>query len=229
MKTNNVRNFYIIAILVTIIVFRVMQSNAEEKIDLSLTTVKKKQNEYIEEAKLPLRTGEVNTRKLEYIDNAQSLGLARADVSEFFDKTIPLDKPNMPNTYILAWSALALSEIFTFGFNDTDFRLGLASDYFTESGWEGFAKILKDQKLIENIKNNQQVLFSSPKSTPVLQAENVQNDIREWYVQVPMILTYQTGSKQINTTLLVTVVIVRSADPKYPYGIAINQMVAPYQ
>ena len=93
MKTNNVRNFYIIAILVTIIVFRVMQSNAEEKIDLSLTTVKKKQNEYIEEAKLPLRTGEVNARKLEYIDNAQSLGLARADVSEFFDKTIPLDKP----------------------------------------------------------------------------------------------------------------------------------------
>jgi hypothetical protein len=62
MKTNNVRSFYIIVILVAVIVFRVMQGNAEDKIDLSLTSVKEKQNEYIEEAKQPLRTGEINTR-----------------------------------------------------------------------------------------------------------------------------------------------------------------------
>jgi intracellular multiplication protein IcmL len=167
-------------------------------------------------------------RKLEYIENVQSLGLARENVSEFFDKTIPLDKPNMPNTYILAWASLALSDIFTFGFNNTDFRLGLASNYFTEPGWEDFAKILKDRKIIDNIRRQQQIVTASPNTAPILQSENVVNGIRQWVIQVPMNLTYQAGSKVMNSKVLVTLVIVRSADPKYPYGIAINQMVAPY-
>ena len=66
------------------------------------------------------------------------LDLANQDVSEFFNKNIPLDQPNMPETYLLTWVALVVPDVMTFGFNDYKVRLGKASDYFTDKGWDSF-------------------------------------------------------------------------------------------
>lgn len=156
----------------------------------------------------------------------QYLNLAQQDVSEFFKKDIPLDKPNMTGPYVMTWATLALSDMLTFGFNDYKVRMGLASNYFTEGGWKSFAGRLKRSRIIEMVEKNQQLITSAPKGAPILQSQGVVNGAYQWVVEIPMIRTFRSGAKTSNSGLLVTMIIRRSDDKKHPYGFAIDQFIA---
>ncbi len=152
--------------------------------------------------------------------------LARADVSEFFKTKHPLNLPNIPKTYLLTWAGLAVSDVMTFGFNDYGPRLNLSSAYFTDHGWDSFSEAMTRSRMLEMIHVNQQIITAALQGAPALNSGNVNHDRYEWVVQLPLVLTYRSGARSSNASMLVTVVIVRSDDPKHPYGIAIDQWIA---
>lgn len=174
----------------------------------------------------PRMDGQVNVRALEAFEMERITSLARADVSEFFKRDIPLDKPNMPDVYVMTWASLAISSTLNFGFSTYKHSLSLASDHFTAKGWEGFVKYLNHSRIVDRLIKDQAFLTSAARTPPFIQGRGVVGGRYQWILDVPLAMSHSSGSKPFNMVLLVTVVIVRTDDPKYPYGIAIDQWIA---
>ena len=137
-----------------------------------------------------------------------------------------LTQPNLSNPALMSWVAQAATEVMTFGFNDYRRRLQEASRNFTRRGWESFTNALQAARIIESIEKNSQVITAAPSGAPVLQSESVVNGQYQWIVQIPMVLSYQAGSKTRTDNWIVTLVIVRVPRLESPNGVGIAQWIA---
>jgi intracellular multiplication protein IcmL len=139
---------------------------------------------------------------------------------------IALTEPNLSTPALMSWVAQATTEVMTFGFNDYRRRLQEASRNFTRQGWESFTEALQKSRIIETVETNQQVVTAAPQGAPILQSEGVVAGRYQWIIQIPMVLSYQSGSKTRSDSLLVTVVVVRLPRLESPNGIGIEQWIA---
>jgi intracellular multiplication protein IcmL len=139
---------------------------------------------------------------------------------------VSLSQPNLSNPALMSWVAQAATETMTFGFNDYRRRLQESSRNFTRRGWESFTGALQSARIIESIEANSQVISAAPRGAPVLQSEGVINGQYQWIVQIPMVLSYQSGSKTRSNNWLVTLVLVRVPRLESPNGVGIAQWIA---
>ncbi len=168
--------------------------------------------------------GEIDPKRAKKME-ALYRDLASHDVSEFFKKDVPFDEAHMTTPYILTWVALSVADTMTFSFNDIEARLSKSSRYFTDKGWAEFSKALEKSRILEKVRANLQTDSAAPHSAPKLLSEGVVAGRYQWVVQLPLNLAYQAGARRYDQGLLVTVVVVRSDDPKHPYGIGIEHWV----
>src|SRR5262249_11842733 len=122
---------------------------------------------------------------------------------------VALSEPNLSTPALMSWVAQAATEVMTFGFNDYRRRLQESSRNFTHEGWQSFTDALQHSRIIEMVEQNQQVVTAAPEGAPILQSEGVVQGRYQWIVQIPLVLTYQAGSKTRSDSLLVTLVVVR--------------------
>ncbi len=139
---------------------------------------------------------------------------------------VALSQPNLSNPALLSWVAQASTEVMTFGFNDYRRRLQEASRNFTDRGWESFTAALQSARIIESIEANSQVISAAPRGAPVIQQEGIVNGQYQWIVQIPMVLTYQSGSRTRSDNWMVTLVVVRVPRLESPNGVGIAQWIA---
>lgn len=139
---------------------------------------------------------------------------------------VPLSQPNLSRPALTSWVAQATTEVMTFGFNDYRRRLQDASRNFTKRGWESFTQALQRSRIIETVEVNQQIITAAPSGAPVLEQEGLVAGRYQWVVKIPLVLTYQSGAKTYNTSLLVTVVVVRVPRLESPSGVGIEQWIA---
>lgn len=139
---------------------------------------------------------------------------------------VALSEPNLSNPALLSWVAQASTEVMTFGFNDYQRRLQEASRNFTDRGWESFTAALQNARIIESIRANSQVITAAPRGAPVIQREGRVNGQYQWVIQIPMILTYQSGSRTRSDNWMVTLVVVRVPRLESPNGVGIAQWIA---
>lgn len=139
---------------------------------------------------------------------------------------VPLSEPNLSTPALLSWSAQSVTEVMTFGFADYKRRLQESSRNFTKSGWESFTDALQRSRIIEMIETNQQVMAAVPRGAPILQSEGVVMGRYQWTVQVPVLLSYQSGNMTRSDSMLVTLIIVRVPRLESPNGIGIEQWIA---
>jgi intracellular multiplication protein IcmL len=137
-----------------------------------------------------------------------------------------LHEPNLSTPALMSWVAQATTEVMTFGFNDYRRRLQESSHNFTKTGWESFTKAMQNARIIEMVEANQQVITAAPQGAPILQSEGLINGRYQWMIQIPLILTYQSGAKTKSDALLVTVVVVRVPRLENASGVGIEQWVA---
>ncbi|MCK5284119.1 MAG: type IVB secretion system apparatus protein IcmL/DotI [Alphaproteobacteria bacterium] len=141
----------------------------------------------------------------------------------------PLTEPNLSTPALMSWVAQASTEVMTFGFNDYQRRLQEASRSFTRRGWESFTQALQKARIIEMVEANQQVVTAAPRGAPILESEGLVAGRYRWVIQLPLVLTYQSGAKVKSDSLLVTLVIVRVPRLESPNGVGIEQWIAvPY-
>lgn len=137
-----------------------------------------------------------------------------------------LNEPNLSNPALMSWVAQYATEVMTFGFNDYRRRLQEASRNFTRRGWESFTQALQRSRIIEMVESNQQVVTAAPSGAPILKSEGLVSGRYQWEVQLPMILSYQAGSKSRSDNVLVTLIIVRVPRLENPNGVGIEQWLA---
>lgn len=139
---------------------------------------------------------------------------------------VPLNQPNLSAPALMSWVAQSSTEVMTFGFSDYRRRLQESSRNFTKRGWESFTQALQRSRIIEMVEVNQQVLTAAPKGAPILESEGLVAGRYQWVVQVPLVLTYQSGARTQNSGLLITAVVVRVPRLESPNGVGIEQWVA---
>lgn len=139
---------------------------------------------------------------------------------------VALNEPNLSTPALMSWVAQAATEVMTFGFNDYRRRLQEASRNFTRSGWESFTQALQKSRIIEMVDANQQVVTAAPQGAPILESEGLVAGRYQWVVQIPLVVTYQSGPRVKSDSLLVTVVVVRVPRLESPNGVGIEQWVA---
>ncbi len=218
--------FAVIIALLGYIAFKEYHIGAKYSIEM----LEKKKIEYIAKRtariKYKMKPEEVEAYLKKYNVGMNNKDLTSQDVSEFFKTDVSLDKAHLKYEYILTWAALSMSDIMTFGFNDYEARLAHSSRYFTDNGWHSFSKTIDGSRVIEMVNENEQIITAAPMGAPVLESSGVVGGKYQWGVQMPMILTVRSGAKTLHSNLLVTIYIVRSNDPKHPYGIAIDKWLA---
>lgn len=139
---------------------------------------------------------------------------------------IALNEPNMSVPALMSWVAQSSTEVMTFGFNDYRRRLQESSRNFTRRGWESFTQALQRSRIIEMVEANQQVVTAIPQGAPILESQGLVNGRYQWVIQLPIVLTYQAGSRSRNDSLLVTVVVVRVPRLESANGVGIEQWIA---
>jgi intracellular multiplication protein IcmL len=139
---------------------------------------------------------------------------------------IPLNQPNLSTPALMSWVAQASTEVMTFGFNDYRRRLQESSRNFTRRGWDSFTQALQSARIIEMVEANQQVITAAPQGAPILESEGLVAGRYQWVIQLPLVVTYQSGARTRSDSLLVTVVVVRVPRLESPNGVGIEQWIA---
>jgi len=139
---------------------------------------------------------------------------------------VPLEIANMQPSALLSWAAQSATEIMTFGFHDYQRRLQSSSRLFTRHGWETFASALQKSRTIESVDALQQVVSAKPRSAPILRQEGVVGGRYRWVIDLPLTVTYQSGSTSRTDNLMVRMVIDRVSSLENPNGVGIEQWVA---
>lgn len=139
---------------------------------------------------------------------------------------VPLSQPNLSTPALTSWAAQAATEVMTFNFNDYRRRLQESSRNFTRKGWESFTVALQNSRTIDAVLENQQIVFAAPEGAPILLSEGIINGRYQWDVQLPMVITYQSGARKRNDKLFVNLKIVRVPRLESPNGVGIEQWIA---
>lgn len=139
---------------------------------------------------------------------------------------VPLNEPNLSTPALMSWVAQAATEVMTFGFNDYRRRLQESSRNFTRRGWESFTGALQRSRVIEMVEANQQVVTAAPQGAPIVVSEGLVAGRYQWEIQLPMVLTYQSGSRTRTDKLLITIIVVRVPRLESPNGVGIEQWIA---
>jgi intracellular multiplication protein IcmL len=141
-------------------------------------------------------------------------------------RMIPLAESNMTDAAIISWAARAASDVMTFGFHDHQKRLQETAIYFTRRGWQSFSLALNQARILDSVEANQQVVTAAPQRAPVIVQQGLVAGIYRWIVEVPLVVTYQSGTAQQSSTLNINMVIVRVSTLDNPAGVGIQQWVA---
>ena len=141
-------------------------------------------------------------------------------------RMVPLNEPNMNDAALISWAARASSDVMTFGFHDYQKRLQDSSAYFTRRGWQSFSEALDRSRVMEGVQQAQRVVTAAPKSAPVIVQQGLVDGVYRWVVNLPLIVTYQSGTATQSDTINVELVIVRVSTLDSPSGVGIQQWVA---
>ena len=151
--------------------------------------------------------------------------LGRQDVSHFFDLSIPMDQPHMPDHYVVTWATLVISDVMTFDHLHYAEHMARADDYFTAEGWDSFKYLMERTRMLGTVKENQYKVVTVPSVGPQLEHTNVTQGVRYWNILLPVVMSYQGQRRKQDVRAFLSLEIVRSAQKRHPYGLAINSLL----
>jgi len=137
---------------------------------------------------------------------------------------MPYDEPNMLAITILKWASKAAVAAYTFDYLNYKAQIAAVRPYFTETGWKDYQQSV--QELINSIVQNQLFVNSVVVGTPIISNQGPLPDIEyAWRVQIPFLVTYQSGSAVSKRNFYVVLNIIKIPTTENPQGIGIDQFV----
>lgn len=153
------------------------------------------------------------------------------DKDRFFAETLEgrrmqmagLPLPNMGSIAITSWVSGAATQIMTFGFNDIDERFSESRGNFTAQGWESFRKAMMVSGLVDEIIKSQQIITSAPSGPVVLVSEGLVKSKYRWTFDVPLLITFRSGSVKLSRFKTARVVVETIPTRENPTGVGIAE------
>ncbi|MBL1146792.1 MAG: DotI/IcmL/TraM family protein [Pseudomonadota bacterium] len=107
---------------------------------------------------------------------------------------------NVTDPQLLSFLSAALSETYTFGFNDYAQRFEKSSLHFTKEGWESFQAFLAESGVMAQVEQAREIVTTIPATSPVIVQRGRMDDGYHWVVDQEMLTTFQSGTdKRVET------------------------------
>lgn len=137
-----------------------------------------------------------------------------------------LDQPNLAKSVVLQWANQAAVAAYTYNFVNYRKALQDTSKYFTPAGWNQFVNALQASNNLQAVQAKKLVVSAVATGAPIILQEGVLLGRYAWKIQMPLLVTYQSASTQVQQSLLITMLVTRVPTLNDPEGIGIDQFVA---
>lgn len=137
-----------------------------------------------------------------------------------------LDRPNVSTKALLSWVTLAATSTFTFDFFNYKDQLQAIQDYFTEDGFTSFMASLETTGTLSTIEEKKLILSAVAIGPAIVLTEEEIGTKRNWRIQVPLIVRYQSANVDETRTQVVEVLVTQVSTEDAPKGIGIAQYIA---
>jgi intracellular multiplication protein IcmL len=127
-------------------------------------------------------------------------------------QVIPIQSLAMPvvsNQYLLEWAQLAVRRCYNLDFLNYAKQLHEASTYFTTAGWESFTTAFNGRGVLKKLRENKLFMSAVVNGAPVILAQDVVRGRYVWRVQMPVLVTFTSASETRQSSMLVTITIMR--------------------
>ena len=109
----------------------------------------------------------------------------------------------------------------TFDYVNIDQRLEQSRAYFTEAGWKGFSRALKESLTIDATKDKRLHVSLKVEAPPEIENSKSQHGVYTWYIKAPVVLDFDSSDiHPLRTNLYVKIERVPLTEKADGIGIA---------
>lgn len=130
------------------------------------------------------------------------------------------NEPSLSQGLLQNWVSTFALASHTFDFYHFDEQMAVMEKYFTPEGYRQY--VLSVQDFRDEILQKQMMLSCIVSEAPSIRRSTVIDNIYEWYVEVPIIIRYDSASNSRNEKRKLILVIKRYPDTENPYGVAVS-------
>lgn len=138
---------------------------------------------------------------------------------------IPLNRPNQPDDSILQWASQAAVASFSYSYVNYREELQASSGFFSGVGWKNFMQALQQSNNLEAVKTKRMVVSAQLVGTSKIIIKELVNDLYEWRIDVPVLVTYQNDTEYTQQYNMVNILLSRVSMLNAPKGVGIEQLV----
>lgn len=133
-----------------------------------------------------------------------------------------LSYPNLSTPSVLKWAVEAASAAYTLNFNDYNQVLQSVRHYFTQAGYDNFLQALRNENVLQTIQQKKLIVSGVATDTPIILREGMTSEgFYAWQIQFPMLISYQSGSDEVQQNIVLTLLIIQVPTTESPKGIGI--------
>ncbi len=149
-------------------------------------------------------------------------------------RIISLSQPNKSDLALLEWASEAAVNVYTFNFVNYREALQDAREYFTRSGYQNFMAALKDSNNLNAVQARKLLVSAQVEAngtSMILRSSKTEDSFRingkyTWQVQIPMLLTYESGgTDKFLQHIMLTMTITRMSPLDSSSGLGIDSFV----
>lgn len=141
-------------------------------------------------------------------------------------KLQPLSQPVISQEAVLSWANQAIVSAYTYNFVSYRSQLQKLSDYFTPDGWKQFQDALTKTRNLQTVIAQQLVATAVATGAPVIEDQQVISGRYSWKISMPVLVKYQSSSKNYSQSLVVRIIVQRVPVYTNPKGVGIVQFIA---
>ena len=138
----------------------------------------------------------------------------------------PFTQPVLSKAVLLQWVQRAIIASYTYNFLTYREQLTQASEFFSDRGWKSFMSAFKASRNLETVIAKKLSTTAVATGAPVILDQRVLNGRYTWQIQMPILVSYESGTQKIQQTYNVVVLVQRVSTLTSPKGVAIVQFYA---
>jgi intracellular multiplication protein IcmL len=138
----------------------------------------------------------------------------------------PLDGPVMGDTDLLNWTVSAILAPYNIDYYNYPTELNQASRQFTVRGWNTFANSFVSSGNFNELKSARLLCHAQTQRAALIVQTTFSDGALAYQVQVPLSQTCENVNQTSTNNYMISALVIRTNDPDYPKGLAIDQLVA---
>ncbi len=130
------------------------------------------------------------------------------------------NEPSLSQGLLQNWVTTFALGSHTFDFYHFDEQASIMEKYFTPEGYRQYMNNIEEFR--GDVISKQMMLSCTVMEAPLIRRSTVIDSIYEWYVEVPIMIRYDSASTSRNEKRRLILIIRRYPEAENPYGVAVS-------